>query len=150
MLKELESVPVGVQGLEASGTVTAEDYRRVFEPLVDRARRAKSRVRLVFQFGPQFERLTTGALWADARLGWGYTRVLDGCAVVSDIEWIRDLSRGVGASMPCPVRVYRNSELDDAVAWLNSLPEGGKVSVWGLIKAFVGGTVAVMRTPGAL
>ena len=87
MLKELTGMPDGIQALEAAGTVTTDDYQRVFAPLVDRARRTGSRIRLLYQFGPGFERITVGALWADARLGLGYLRLLDGCAVVSDIGW---------------------------------------------------------------
>jgi len=65
VLKELTGVPAGIQALEAVGTVTADDYERVFAPLVDQARRAGSRMRLLYQFGSGFERVTPGALWAD-------------------------------------------------------------------------------------
>lgn len=150
VLKELASVPAGIQALEALGTVTAEDYARVFAPLVDRARRTKGRMRLLYQFGPGFERITAGALWADTRLGVGYVAVLDGCAVVSDIEWIRAPARGIGAWMPCPTRVYGNDERDDAVAWLASLPRGAGVSKRDTAKAFIGGTLAAVGSLAGL
>jgi hypothetical protein len=89
VLKQLTGVAVGIQALEAAGTVTADDYEQVFAPLVDQARQTASRMRLLYQFGPDFQRITPGALWADTRLGTSYVRVLDGCAVVSDIDWIR-------------------------------------------------------------
>lgn len=150
VLKELASVPAGIQALEALGTVTAEDYARVFAPLVDRARRTKGRMRLLYQFGPGFERITAGALCADTRLGVGYVAVLDGCAVVSDIEWIRAPARGIGAWMPCPTRVYGNDERDDAVAWLASLPRGAGVSKRDTAKAFIGGTLAAVGSLAGL
>ena len=74
--------------------------------------------------GPDFNRLTLGALWADARLGFGYAPLLDGCAVVSDTNWIREPARHLGAWMPCPVRVYDNDHLDEAAAWLSSICSG--------------------------
>ena len=148
VLKELAGVPVGIQALEAVGTVTAEDYKRVFAPLVDQARRTGRRMRLLYQFGPAFERITAGALWADTRLGLGYLRVLDGCAVVSDIGWIRTPTRGIGAWMPCPVRVYDNDERDDAVAWLTSLPHGADVSSRDMAKAYIGGVGAALGSLG--
>lgn len=150
VLKELAGMPAGVQALEAVGTVTTADYHRVFAPLVDRARRTKGRMRLLYQFGPGFERITPGALWADTRLGVGYVAVLDGCAVVSDIEWIRAPARGIGAWLPCPTRVYGNDERDAAVAWLTSLPRGAEVSRWDMAKAFVGGTLAAAESLGGL
>jgi hypothetical protein len=150
VLKELTGVPAGIQGLEAVGTVTADDYERVFAPLVDQARRAGSRMRLLYQFGSGFERITPGALWADTRLGLAYVRLLDGCAVVSDIGWIRAPARGIGAWMPCPVRVYDDDERDDAFAWLTSLPDGADVSTRDMAKAYIGGVGAALGSLGTL
>jgi SpoIIAA-like len=150
VLKELTGMPPGIQALEAVGTVTTDDYERVFAPLVDQARRTGSRMRLLYQFGPDFQRITPGALWADTRLGLGYLRLLDGCAVVSDIDWIRAPGRAIGAWMPCPVRVYDNDERDDGVAWLASLPQGADVSARDMAKAFIGGVGAALGSLGRL
>ncbi|BBY43852.1 hypothetical protein MCEL_21470 [Mycolicibacterium celeriflavum] len=143
-------MPAGIQALEAVGTVTADDYARVFAPLVDQARRTESRMRLLYQFGPGFDRITPGALWADSRLGTSYARLLDGCAVVSDIGWVRAPTRGIAAWMPCPVRVYGNAERADAVAWLTSLPEGAEVSVRDITKAYIGGVGGALGSLGKL
>jgi SpoIIAA-like len=143
-------MPPGVQALQAVGTVTAADYERVFAPLVDQARRTGNRMRLLYQFGPAFRRLTAGALWADTRLGSGYLRLLDGCAVVSDIGWIREPTHAIGSWMPIPVQVYDNDERDDAVAWLTSLPEGGDVSALDMAKAYIGGVGAALASLGGL
>jgi hypothetical protein len=143
-------LPAGIQALEAIGTVTTDDYERVFAPLVEQARRTGNRMRLLYQFGPAFERITPGALWADTRLGSSYLRVLDGCAIVSDIDWIRKPARAVGAWMPCPVRVYDNDERDDGIAWLTSLPEGVDVSARDMAKAYIGGIGAAIGSLGEL
>ncbi|HYB40049.1 MAG TPA: STAS/SEC14 domain-containing protein [Mycobacterium sp.] len=150
MLKQLTGIPAGIQALEAVGTVTTDDYERVFAPLVEQARRTGNRMRLLYQFGPGFKRITPGALWADTRLGAGYLRLLDGCAVVSDIDWIRTPTRHIGAWMPCPVRVYGNDERDDAVAWLTSLPERADVSARDMAKAYVGGVSGALGSLGEL
>lgn len=135
-------MPDGIQALEAVGTVTAGDYDRVFAPVVDRARQTGSRMRLLYQFGPAFQRITPGALWADGRLGMSYTRLLDGCAVVSDLGWIRAAARSIGAWMPCPVRVFEDNERDEAVAWLASLQAGAGPSTRDMAKAYIGGVGA--------
>jgi hypothetical protein len=135
-------MPPGIQALEAVGTVTAGDYQRVFAPMVDRARRTESRIRLLYQFGPNFQHITPGALWADAQLGLAYLRLLDGCAVVSDVGWIRTSTRSIGAWLPCPVRVYDDNERDDALVWLTALPKGAEVSARDVVKAYIGGACA--------
>ena len=139
MLKKLAGVPAGIRAIEAVGTVTTDDYRRVFPPLVDEACRSRDRLRLLYRFGAGFERITAGALWADARLGADYVRLLDGCAVVSDIDWIRIPTRRIATFMPAPVRVYDDSGVSDAVTWLQSLPRNTEVSALGMARAYLGG-----------
>ncbi len=107
-------------------------------------------MRLSYAFGPGFQRIAATALWADARLGSDYLRLLDGCAVVSDIDWIRAPSRAIGTWMPCPVKLYDNDERDDAVAWLTSLPECGELSAHEMAKAYIGGVGAVLVSLGQL
>jgi hypothetical protein len=136
----MSGLPDGVDGLEARGTVTSDDYDRVFAPLVDRLRPGGQRLRLLYQIGPGFNRLTPGALWADSRLGARYLPLLDGCALVTDIDWIRDPGRSIATWLPCPMRVYDNAHRDDAARWLASLPVGNEPSIAQMAKAYIGGT----------
>lgn len=144
MLKQLTDVPDGVQALQAMETVSKYDYEKVFAPLVDDAWRAGGRVRLLYECGPHFDRLTLGALWADARLGYRYLRLFDGCAVVSDSDWLRESTQRIGVRMPCPVRVFTMAEHDEALAWLSSLPEGDAPSWREIAAAYVGGVGAAI------
>lgn len=130
-----------MDGIEARGTLVSGDYARVFAPLVEQHRQGGQRLRLLYQFGPGFDSLTLGALWADSRLGARYLPMLDGCAVVTDIDWIREPGRSIADWMPCPVRVYDNAHRDDAARWLASLPVAGQPSFTQTAKAYVGGTV---------
>src|SRR5277367_4385558 len=106
---QMTDLPNGVHGLQARGTLTSDDYDRVFAPLVDHRRHGDQRLRLLYQIGPNFNRLTPGALWADSRLGARYLPLLDGCALATDIDWIRDPGRSIATWMPCPMRVYDNA-----------------------------------------
>ena len=130
-----------MDGIDARGTLTFGDYAGVFAPLVDRHRESGHRLRLLYQFGPGFNSFTPGALWADSRLGARYLPVLDGCAMVTDIDWIREPGRSIANWMPCPVRVYDNAHRDDAVRWLVSLGTADQPSIAQTVKAYLGGTV---------
>jgi hypothetical protein len=79
MLAQISELPDGVEGLEARGTLTSGDYAQVFAPLVERHRQGGQRLRLLYQFGPEFRSFTLAALWADSKLGARYLPVLDGC-----------------------------------------------------------------------
>ncbi len=124
MLERLENLPNGIDGLKAVGKVTKEDYQNVFQPLLDDARRDGRRLRLLYQLGPEFDGFTAGAAWQDAKLGLHSLRRFDGCAIVSDIVWIRESARLVGFILPCPVQVFSNAEREKAVVWLAQIPAG--------------------------
>lgn len=137
----MTGLPEGVDGIEARGTLTSGDYARVFAPLVDQHRRDGERLRLLYQFGPDFQRLTPAALWADSALGARYLPLLDGCAIVSDVEWIREPGRSIARWLHCPLRVYDNAHIDDAARWLASLPATAEPSMMQNARAYVGGTL---------
>src|SRR5579863_10127352 len=123
MLERLNNLPVGIDGVEAIGKVTKEDYEQVIAPLIEDARRKGRHIRFLYCVGPRFEGFTPGAAWEDAKIGIHNLRLFDACAVVSDTGWIRESTRLAGFLMPCPVRVFANRELEQAAAWLASLPE---------------------------
>jgi hypothetical protein len=136
----MQGLPDGVDGIEARGTLTSGDYAQVFAPLVNRHRRSGERLRLLYQFGPEFRGFTPGALWADSRLGAQYLPVLDGCAILTDLDWIREPGRSIARWLPCPLRVYENSHRDKAAHWLASLPTAAEPTFTQTAKAYVGGT----------
>lgn len=144
MLERLTDTPAGIHVLRAVGTVSKSDYEQAFAPLVDEAWHTGRRIRLLYECGPRFKRLTAGALWADARLGLRYLQLFDGCAVVSDRDWLRESTRRIGAWMPCPVRVFEMAERDDALAWLNSLPKRARPSRRDILAAYLGGVGAAI------
>src|SRR5215831_5801358 len=128
MLERITTLPVGLDGVKALGKVSQQDYQQVLEPLIDEARRANRRLRLLYQFGPEFEGFTAGGAWEDASVGLRSLRLIDGLAIVSDVGWIRDSSRLLAFFMPGPVRHFGSGQFADAVAWLQSLPEPAGVS----------------------
>lgn len=128
MIEILKGFPPGIDGVRAIGIVSKEDYEKVLVPFFDEARREGRRLRFLYQLGQEFEGFTAGAAWEDAKIGLQSIRLFDGCAVVSDLGSIRELTRLVGFLMPCPVRVFSNHERDKAVDWLGSLPEYPAIS----------------------
>jgi|GEM_PF-100584 len=123
MLERMDDVPTELTGLRATGDVTLEDYERAVKPLLEEARREGRRMRLLFQFGRDFEGFTAAAAWEDLKLGWRYLRLFERCAVVSDHATIRTGARAFGAILPCPVRVFGNRERQEAIVWLRSAPD---------------------------
>ncbi len=118
MLKTIAGLPEGVVGVEATGQVTAEDYEGVLVPAVERALKRRPKIRLLYQFGREATGFTAGAFWDDAKIGLHHWKGFEKCAVVTDVEWIRDSVRLFRVLLPCPVKVFRNDELAEAKTWL--------------------------------
>jgi hypothetical protein len=93
MIEILKDVPDGVVAVRASGTLTREEYDEVVVPLLDEARRARRRLRCLCEVGADYRGLTPGAAWEDVTLGLRSLHLFDGCAVVSDVGWVRGTSR---------------------------------------------------------
>jgi hypothetical protein len=128
MLERLTTLPAGIDGVKAVGKVSQQDYQQVLEPLIDEARRANRRVRLLYQFGPEFQGFTAGGAWEDASVGMRSLRFIEGLAIVTDVGWIRDSSKLLAFFMPGPVRLYANAQFAEAIAWLESLPQTAGVT----------------------
>lgn len=128
MLERMKDLPSGIDGVRAIGKISKDDYEAFFVPLLDEARRQGRRIRFLYQMGPEFVGFTPGAAWEDAKIGLQNMRLFDGCAIVTNLGWIRELTRLSAFLMPCPVSVFGNGEMNDAVSWLQSLPERAAIS----------------------
>jgi len=128
MLEMIGGLPNGIDGVRASGRLSKEDYLKVLDPLIHEAQFARRRLRFLFHLGPEFEGFTPGAAWEDAKIGLQSLGLFDGCAVVTDVGWIRESMRLTGFFMPCPVRVFANQDLKEAIGWLGALPQPAAVS----------------------
>ena len=119
MIKIIEDLPPGAVGFSAIGVVSQEDYEDTIMPTVAAVIAMGEGLRLLYHFGPEFERFDSGALWEDAILGYRHAFEWNRIAVVSDIEWIGLAVRAMHWLLPGKVRLYGNAEMPAARAWLS-------------------------------
>jgi hypothetical protein len=117
MLQRLEDAPDGVIAIEASGTVTADDYHQILDPALDEAASAGRPIRLLYVLGADFHGYTFGAAFADAgesrRMG-----DIERMAVVTDVGWVRDAIGLFRLAMPSRLRVFSLAERAAATSWV--------------------------------
>jgi len=119
MIEKIPNLPDNVLGFTAKGTVTADDYESVIIPAVEELFSRNKKVRFLYHLGKDFAGFEVGAMWDDAKLGLKHLTGWERVAVVSDMDWIRGAMRVFGIAIPGHVRVFRNSELSDAVQWIS-------------------------------
>jgi len=116
MIKELEDLPRGVIGFEASGKLEASDYRDVILPALVRAAES-GEVRFVIVMR-DFQGMSGGALWQDLKVGIEHFRAWKKIGLVTDIEWMTHLTSLFGWMTPGQVRTFPLAEFDEATAWV--------------------------------
>jgi len=115
MIKELDGMPAGVIGFEATGMLHAEDYRDVVLPALERAA-AAGEVRFVVVI-PEFRGMAPGAVWQDLKVGVEHFRAWKRIALVTDLDWMTQMTALFGWMTPGEVRTFRLAQRDEAIAW---------------------------------
>jgi hypothetical protein len=116
LIKELSDLPSGVIGFEASGKLQAEDYRDVLLPAIERAATEGGGIRCVIVI-TNFDGLSAGALWQDLKMGVEHLRAWKRIALVTDIEWMTQMTALFGWMTPGEVKHFPLTERTAATAW---------------------------------
>jgi SpoIIAA-like len=118
VIRVLEDLPEDVVGVEASGTVTDDDYETVLIPAVRAKLETGEKVRFLYVIGEDFDGWTFGAVWEDAKLGGREFNAWEKVAVVTDKDWLEHMVNAFGWMIPGDVRVFELEDLDDAKEWV--------------------------------
>ena len=115
MLTEIQDLPSGVIGFEASGKLAAKDYSDTLGPAVKRAADAGD-IRLVIVI-PTFDGIDPEAIWEDTKMGLTNWTAWKRVAFVTDIEWMANAMRWFGWMSPGQVKHFPLAERQAAIAW---------------------------------
>ena len=116
MIAELEGLPPGVIGFEASGKIAAEDYRDVVLPRLEQAARTGD-VRFVIVMR-EFDGITGSALWEDLKIGIEHLSSWKRIALVTDIGWMTHATNLFGWMTPGETKTFSLEERDRAIEWV--------------------------------
>jgi hypothetical protein len=116
MLKPMTELPPGVLGFEANGELHADDYRQVLLPAIEAVIQQGEKVRIVLVF-ERFDGLSGGALWQDLKLGVEHLTYWERIALVTDLDWMIQLTALFGWMTPGELKRFPLAERDAAIAW---------------------------------
>ncbi len=101
-----------------SGKITSEDYAATFIPAMEKALLEHERLRILVITAEDFDGYSLEAILDDARFGLAHWRGFERIAIVSDVGWLRASMKIFSVLAPCPMRMFRNGEEDEAGLWL--------------------------------
>lgn len=110
-------MPAGTIGFEAIGELTADDYRDVIAPALERALPDQP-LRMLVLLDDRFEKLTPGAAVQDIKLWLEHRGDWVKIAVVTDHEWISRAVEEFSGVVADRLRRFATSELDAAESWV--------------------------------
>lgn len=110
-------MPPGTIGFEAIGELTADDYRDVIAPALDRELPDQP-LRMLILLDDRFEKLTPGAALQDVKLWLEHRGDWRKIAVVTDHESITRAVDEFTAVVADRLRRFPTSELDAAQTWV--------------------------------
>jgi hypothetical protein len=122
VIAPVEDVAAGTIGFRASDRLSREDLADVILPPIREAIDRGEKLRLVFEIDPDFDGLAPRAAWhdfkADIDLGLGHHAAWERFAIVSDQDRVRHAIALFGWMAPGELRLFGESELEAAKAWL--------------------------------
>jgi hypothetical protein len=114
-------MPPGTLGFRVSGRLTREDYADGLVPPLREAIRTGKRLRVLYAIGPELH-MEPAAVWEDLKaeveLGIKHRDAWERIAVVTDLDWLRRAFELASWLIPGDTRLFRESELEEAKAWL--------------------------------
>lgn len=120
MLEPIPDLPQNVIGFEARGKVVGTDYEEIVIPIVEARLKEHDKLRMLY-FCPKedFEGADLAAVWDDAKTGLKHLKAWERAALVTDVDWMRNMTKMFGFMMPCKVKVYREAEFEEAKVWIS-------------------------------
>ncbi len=120
MINRIDGMPAGTIGFEASGEVSADDYRDVLEPALNEAADTGD-LRLLYVLGDDVK-MDAGALLQDAKtgigIGIGKHSAWKRTAVATDVEWLRRSMQLFAWMVPGEFKLFDAGEVEAAKVWV--------------------------------
>jgi hypothetical protein len=117
MFKFIDGLPQNVLAIEATGTVTHQDYHDTLIPKAE-AMMAKGPIRMLYVIGREFTGFELEALWDDGKFGLRHWHDFSHVAVVANQAWLRAAVNMFTPFFHGEVHIFRLSELGAAKDWI--------------------------------
>jgi hypothetical protein len=121
MFKFMTGLPPDVLAIEASGTITHEDYRGTLIPKAE-AMMADGPINMLYVLGSDFTGFELEALWDDSVFGLRNWHDFSSIAVVTDYAWLGTTINMFKPLFHGEVRLFSCADLPAAKNWIGGTP----------------------------
>lgn len=120
MIKRLDGFPDNVCAFVCHGHVTRDDYKTVLVPAVEASLQSHGKLRLYYETAADFTGIDPAAVWQDTTVGLSHFFRWEKIAVVTDVDWIKNVFHFFTFLMPAPMKVFPSTEAEKARQWIRA------------------------------
>ena len=106
-----------VLGFKVSQKLTAEDYEKVLIPTIEARLKEDGKVRVLIEWGEDFEGWSAKAMLDDARLGFTHWNDFEKLALVGAPHWVDFFMKLFGKVSKGAVKTFDADAYEQALAW---------------------------------
>lgn len=120
MVRFLPQTEGNVALIEASGKITAKDYEELLVPKLDAMISEHGKIKCLLHLKAPFEGWEMAAAIDDLKFDIKHGGDMEKIALVGGPKWVSVSTRIFGTLMSAEVRVFKDEELTEAIAWVKS------------------------------
>lgn len=105
--------------VQASDTLSANDYHDILVPLIEDKIKKFGPIRMVIYFDHSFTGFKAGAMWEDAKLGYNHAKDFIRIGIVGGPEWMDWATKFGNALTQGEVQHFTESQFLQALHWSN-------------------------------
>lgn len=120
MITQLTGLPEHIVGFRATGSVTKEDYDTVVLPAVQSLVNKYDELNYIMIIDTPLDHFSAGAWVKDALLGLKHLTKWNRSAILTDSTRLNEFTDFASKLIPGEFRGFLTTELDAAVAWIES------------------------------
>ena len=120
MIEILPESQANLVAVQASESLSTEDYSQIWIPKLINAIDTHGKIRALIVFDASFQGWQAGAIWEDARFGFQHANDFEKIALVGASHWIEAVSRLFGHLMEGSVKTFTAEQRAQAFAWVSA------------------------------
>ena len=118
MISILQETEGNILAVKATGTLTAEDYEKIFIPQLTQLIEEYGKVSVIFLFSENFTGMELGAAWNDLTFGMEHRHDFEKIAVVCDSKWVEWATTLAACLVDGKVVTFSTAEYGEAISWV--------------------------------
>ncbi len=118
MMEIIADLPDDTVGIASKGRITEEDYKKIIIPAIEQALENHDKIKMLFNLSDMEGGMELTAMWEDFTFGVKHWTDFSHLALVTDIEWVKNMTAFFAMMVPADVKVFASSEEPAAREWL--------------------------------